>query len=324
MPVARDRTACSGSAASSSTCRGSPRGPASTSSTASPARRRLWGRVPRVMTIHDLIYRVVPEAHCGMRALGMRVLVPAARPALAPGHRRLAEHARRPRRELLGVPAAKVDVVPLGRRRRRPRRADARGASCASASPSATAPIVLSPSRQAPAQEPAAAARGARADPGRAPPGARRARLSDAATSDELRRARGAARHRRRRALPRLGLDGRARGALRARRAASSSRRSTRASACRCSRRWPRGVPVAARTARSLRRGRGRRGAAVRPRATRGASPPRSSAVLDDPAGRSGCARPAAPRPRASRGRRPPRATLESYERTLAAFSARR
>jgi glycosyltransferase involved in cell wall biosynthesis len=35
-----------------------------------------WGRFRRVVTIHDLIYRTVPEAHPGIRALGMRVLVP--------------------------------------------------------------------------------------------------------------------------------------------------------------------------------------------------------------------------------------------------------
>jgi glycosyltransferase involved in cell wall biosynthesis len=36
------------------------------------------GRVKRVTTIHDLHYRTVPEAHFGMRALGMRALVPLA------------------------------------------------------------------------------------------------------------------------------------------------------------------------------------------------------------------------------------------------------
>ena len=34
--------------------------------------------VPRVTTIHDLNYRQVPDAHFGLRGLGMRVLVPAA------------------------------------------------------------------------------------------------------------------------------------------------------------------------------------------------------------------------------------------------------
>ena len=37
-----------------------------------------WGRFKRVVTVHDLIYRHFPEAHAGMRSLGMRVLVPLA------------------------------------------------------------------------------------------------------------------------------------------------------------------------------------------------------------------------------------------------------
>src|SRR6185436_8226674 len=36
------------------------------------------GRFARVVTVHDLHYRVHPEAHFGMRALGMRALVPLA------------------------------------------------------------------------------------------------------------------------------------------------------------------------------------------------------------------------------------------------------
>ena len=37
-----------------------------------------WGRFRRVVTVHDLIYRAMPEAHPGIRALGMRALVPLA------------------------------------------------------------------------------------------------------------------------------------------------------------------------------------------------------------------------------------------------------
>ena len=72
-----------------------------------------WGRFRRVVTIHDLIYKLVPEAHPGLRSLGMRVLVPLA--------------ARRSDRSIvdaistaddlrrrLWVPANKGDVVPLG------------------------------------------------------------------------------------------------------------------------------------------------------------------------------------------------------------------
>lgn len=72
----------------------------------------LWGRVPRVTTIHDLNYLMVPEAHFGARALGMRLLIPGA----ARRSRRIIVDAASTRddlREHLGVPAEKVDVVPL-------------------------------------------------------------------------------------------------------------------------------------------------------------------------------------------------------------------
>jgi glycosyltransferase involved in cell wall biosynthesis len=73
----------------------------------------LRGRVPRVTTIHDLNYLKVPEAHFGLRGLGMRVLVPAA----ARRSRRLIVDAASTRDDLvteLGVDPGKVDVVPLG------------------------------------------------------------------------------------------------------------------------------------------------------------------------------------------------------------------
>ncbi|MDX6655755.1 MAG: hypothetical protein QOH62_548, partial [Solirubrobacteraceae bacterium] len=38
----------------------------------------LRGHFKRVTTIHDLHYKLVPEAHFGVRGLGMRLLVPAA------------------------------------------------------------------------------------------------------------------------------------------------------------------------------------------------------------------------------------------------------
>ena len=72
----------------------------------------LWGRVPRVTTIHDLNYRLVPEAHFGLRALGMRALVPLS----ARRSRRVIVDAGSTRAELvrlLGTPATKIDVVPL-------------------------------------------------------------------------------------------------------------------------------------------------------------------------------------------------------------------
>ncbi len=61
---------------SSSTCRGWPRAPGADLVHSLASTAPLWGRVPRVTTIHDLNYLLVPEAHFGVRALGMRVLVP--------------------------------------------------------------------------------------------------------------------------------------------------------------------------------------------------------------------------------------------------------
>jgi glycosyltransferase involved in cell wall biosynthesis len=73
----------------------------------------LRGRARRITTIHDLNYKLVPEAHFGVRALGMRVLVPA---AARRSHRIVVDAAstRRDLAEHLGVSAEKVDVVPLG------------------------------------------------------------------------------------------------------------------------------------------------------------------------------------------------------------------
>jgi glycosyltransferase involved in cell wall biosynthesis len=73
----------------------------------------VWGRVPRVTTIHDLNYRKVPEAHFGLRGLGMRVLVPAA----ARRSRRIVVDAASTKADLIAdlrVPAERIDVVPLG------------------------------------------------------------------------------------------------------------------------------------------------------------------------------------------------------------------
>lgn len=72
-----------------------------------------WGRFRRVVTIHDLIYRIHPEAHFGLRAKGMSVLVPLA----ARRSRRIIVPSQSTRDDLirlLGTPAAKIDVVPEG------------------------------------------------------------------------------------------------------------------------------------------------------------------------------------------------------------------
>jgi glycosyltransferase involved in cell wall biosynthesis len=73
------------------------------------------GRVPRVTTIHDLNYKIVPDTHFGVRGMGMRVLVPLA----ARRSRRLLVDAESTREDLhahLGTPRDKVDVAPLAAR----------------------------------------------------------------------------------------------------------------------------------------------------------------------------------------------------------------
>jgi glycosyltransferase involved in cell wall biosynthesis len=72
-----------------------------------------WGSFKRVVTVHDLIYRRFPEAHAGLRSLGMRVLVPL---AVRRSDRVIAdsESTKRDLVELLGTPAGRIDVVPLG------------------------------------------------------------------------------------------------------------------------------------------------------------------------------------------------------------------
>lgn len=73
----------------------------------------LWGRFARVTTIHDLHYKLVPEAHFGVRGLGMRVLVPAA----ARRSHRIIAVSQRTADDLvghLGTPRQKIDVVLQG------------------------------------------------------------------------------------------------------------------------------------------------------------------------------------------------------------------
>ncbi len=71
------------------------------------------GRFARVVTIHDLNYRAVPDAHFGLLGLGMRVLVPLA------AHRshRVIAISRSTARDVerhLHVSASRIDVVPQG------------------------------------------------------------------------------------------------------------------------------------------------------------------------------------------------------------------
>jgi glycosyltransferase involved in cell wall biosynthesis len=73
----------------------------------------LWGRFVRVTTIHDLNYKLAPEAHFGLLRFGMGVLVPAS----ARRSHRIVVDASATVTELerhLRVPPTKIDVVPLG------------------------------------------------------------------------------------------------------------------------------------------------------------------------------------------------------------------
>jgi glycosyltransferase involved in cell wall biosynthesis len=72
-----------------------------------------WGRFRRVVTVHDLIYARFPETHAGIRDLGMRLLVPM---AVRRSDRVIVDShsTRRDLVELLGTPAERIDVVPLG------------------------------------------------------------------------------------------------------------------------------------------------------------------------------------------------------------------
>jgi glycosyltransferase involved in cell wall biosynthesis len=72
-----------------------------------------WGRYRRVVTVHDLIYARFPEAHAGIRDLGMRVLVPL---AVRRSQRVIvdSQSTRDDLVELLGTPPERIDVVPLG------------------------------------------------------------------------------------------------------------------------------------------------------------------------------------------------------------------
>jgi glycosyltransferase involved in cell wall biosynthesis len=72
-----------------------------------------WGRFRRVVTVHDLIHRIHPEAHFGVRGLGMRILVSL---AARRSHRVIADsHSTRDDLvRLYRLDAGRIDVAPLG------------------------------------------------------------------------------------------------------------------------------------------------------------------------------------------------------------------
>jgi glycosyltransferase involved in cell wall biosynthesis len=71
-----------------------------------------WGPFKRVTTIHDIHFKVVPEAHLGLLGLGMSVLVPL---AARRSHRIITDAGSTVHdlHEHLGVDPSKVDVIPL-------------------------------------------------------------------------------------------------------------------------------------------------------------------------------------------------------------------
>jgi glycosyltransferase involved in cell wall biosynthesis len=81
-------------------------------SLASTGPARWVGGPPRVTTVHDLHYAVVPDAHFGLRGLGMRLLVPAAVKA----SRRVIADSQATKDDvvrLIGVAPERIDVVHL-------------------------------------------------------------------------------------------------------------------------------------------------------------------------------------------------------------------
>jgi glycosyltransferase involved in cell wall biosynthesis len=81
-------------------------------SLASTGPARIAPGPPRVTTVHDLHYAVVPDAHFGLRGLGMRLLVPAAVRA----SRRVIADSQATKDDVvrvIGFPAGRIDVVHL-------------------------------------------------------------------------------------------------------------------------------------------------------------------------------------------------------------------
>jgi glycosyltransferase involved in cell wall biosynthesis len=80
------------------------------------------GRYTRVLTVHDLIHRTFPEAHAGVRARVLGVIMPL---GIRRSHRLIAD-SRATRDDLITLlhePPDKIDVVPLGLSEPHPERA---------------------------------------------------------------------------------------------------------------------------------------------------------------------------------------------------------
>ena len=271
----------------------------------------LWGRFRRVVTVHDLIYARFPEAHAGIRDKGMRVLVPPGGAPLGPGDRRLAEHARRSGRAAGRRRPSAIDVVPLGLGAVR-RAAPLAEREVRARFELGERRVLLSLSAKRPHKNLLALIGALARIAARAAPAARAPRLPD--------RARGAscARARARSAstatcASRRGLRRGARGAVGDRGRRSCSRRCTRASGCRCSRRWRAACRSPARTPPRCRRSRATR-RCCSTRTMRRRSPRRSRACWTTPALRERLrARGLARASRSSPGSAPRALTLDSY-----------
>lgn len=81
-----------------------------------------WGRYKRLLTVHDLIHRTFPEAHEGVRAKVLSVIMPL---GIRRSHRLIADSGatRDDLVELLHERSDKIDVVPLGLGEAHPERA---------------------------------------------------------------------------------------------------------------------------------------------------------------------------------------------------------
>jgi glycosyltransferase involved in cell wall biosynthesis len=81
-----------------------------------------WGRFARILTVHDLIHKTAPEAHEGLRAKAVGVIMPLG----IRRSRRLIADSRATRDDLvnlMGAPERDIDVVPLGLAEPHPERA---------------------------------------------------------------------------------------------------------------------------------------------------------------------------------------------------------
>ena len=307
----------SGCAASSSWCHAWPRAADVDLVHSLASTAPLRGRARRVTTIHDLNYKLVPDAHFG--AARARACACWCRPprGARTGSSSTPSSTRRISRSHLGTPLGKVDVVPLASRRAG-RSTPAPASELRARLALGDGPRAADSVGEAPAQEPAPPARGRRACSEDRPalvlpgyPTPHEAELRERAARARLRR--GASRPGSR---PRTS-KGSTRSPTR-----SSSRRWPRASACRCWRRWRAACRWPAATARRCRRSR----ATPRCCSTRG--PARDRRRDRAPAGRrprpSGCAPPDGRAPRPSRGSARRELTAASYARARWPRSSRR